>query len=244
MFTAVLDAIRVGDLAADFEFVFINRERGQTAPTDSFIDLAEANEIPVATLSSRRFRREHNNAPWAELRTSFDRAVLSKLETFEPDVGVVAGYMLFAPEISRQMRILNQHPALPGGPIGKWQDVIWDVIQQGAGYHGSMVHIATPELDRGPVVSFCSFAVRGPSFDPLWDAAQNHDISALRDAGDESLPLFAAIREAGVIRERLLVVETLKGIADGQIDLDAVANGKTTEPVDMTERIDSALGRI
>ena len=244
MFEAVLDAIHTGDLAANFEFVFVNRERGQTDPTDSFLDSAEANRIPALTLSSGRFRRNHDNAPWSQLRTAFDRAVLTKVEPFEPDVCVMAGYMLFAPEISRQMLCLNQHPALPGETIGKWQNAVWDVIEQGADIHGSMIHIATPELDRGPVATFCSFPVTGDRFDPLWQDANNRDVSALRESGDETLPLFTAIREAGVVRERPLVVETLKAVADGDIDLTAIANGTITKPVDMTARVESALPRV
>ena len=55
MFAAVLDAIRSSHLNAEFEFVFVSRERGQTAPTDSFLDLTEANNIETVTLSSQRF---------------------------------------------------------------------------------------------------------------------------------------------------------------------------------------------
>ena len=244
MFTAVLDAIQSGRLNAEFEFVFVSRERGQTAPTDSFLDLTEANEIPTVTLSSQRFRRVHDRKPWSQLRGAYDEAVLSKLEDFAPDVSVMAGYMLFAPEISRSMLILNQHPALPGGSIGKWQEAIWDVIENNDDRHGAMMHIATPELDRGPVASFCSFSVRGPGFDPLWQQALHYDIGELRSNCDENLPLFAAIREAGVKRERPLVVETLKAVADGEIDLRSIADGRHSEPVDMTDRVEAAVALI
>ena len=238
MFTAVLDAIRNGDLNAQFEFVFINRDRGQTSPTDSFIELSEANQIPTITISSLKFRHQNNNAPWSQLRESFDHVVISKLKPFKPDISVMAGYMLFAPQISRDMLVLNQHPALPGGTIGKWQDAIWDVIQKSGNDHGAMVHVATPQLDRGPVITTCSFTVRGPDFDPLWQDARNRGISQLRKSGDESFPLFAAIRRAGLKRERPLVVETLKAIANGEIDLDAIKQDAHIEPIDMSARVD------
>ena len=244
MFTAVLDAIRNGTLNAEFEFVFINRERGQTVPTDSFINLAENHDIPTITLSSREFRGQHGNAPWSQLREPYDREVLSKLASFKPDISVMAGYMLFAPEISRQMLILNQHPALPGGTIGKWQDANWDVIEDGRDRHGVMMHIATPELDRGPVVSTCSFPVRGPQFDALWKDTRNQDIAYLRKSGDESLPLFAAIRQAGLIRERPLVVATLKAIDDHEIDLGDLRAEHPIEPLDMTDRIERELSLV
>ena len=243
MFTAVLDAIRSSHLNAEFEFVFVSRERGQTAPTDSFLDLTEANNIETVTLSSHRFRRDNNGADWSKLREAYDNAVLLALDGFTPDISVMAGYMLYAPEISRRMLVLNQHPALPGGTIGKWQDAVWDVIENNRDRHGAMMHIATPELDRGPVAAYCSFSVRGPQFQPLWADAQRYDIGELRSKGDENLPLFKAIREAGVMRERPLVVETLKAVASGEIDLNAIAAGTHSCPVDMTEAVEEAVAQ-
>ena len=241
MFTAVLDAIQSGALTAKFEFVFVSRERGQTDPTDDFMDLVEANDIPLVTLSSLKFRRANDDAPWNQLRDAFDRAILAEVADFNPDVSVMAGFMLFTPGVSRQLLCLNQHPALPGGPIGKWQDAIWDVIEHEQKQHGSMVHIATPELDRGPVATFCSFPIRGRKFDPKWEDVKNQNIPSLRRTGDENLPLFAAIREAGIKRERPLVVETLKAVADREIDLNTIAASDITEPIDMTDRVESAL---
>lgn len=241
MFTAILNAIHSERLNAEFEFVFVNRERGQTAPTDSFLDLTAANNVETVTLSSQRFRHNNDDAPWSKLRESYDKAALSALERFSPDVSVMAGYMLFAPEISRRMLILNQHPALPGGAIGKWQDAVWDVIENNEDQHGAMMHIATPELDRGPVATYCSFSIRGPEFDPYWEEAKASDIDQMRRASDESLPLFAAIREAGLKRERPLVVETLKAVANGEIDLSEIAAGMQSHPIDMTEAVEAAV---
>ena len=241
MFTAVLNAIQSSHLNAEFEFVFVSRERGQSAPTDSFLDLVESNHIETVTLSSQRFRRNNNGAPWSKLREAYDKAALSALERFSPDVSVMAGYMLYAPEISRRMLILNQHPALPGGTIGKWQDAVWGVIENQDDRHGAMMHIATPELDRGPVATYCSFSIRGPEFDPYWEDAKAIDIDQMRRASDESLPLFAAIREVGLKRERPLVVATLKAVADGEIDLKAIAAGTHPHPIDMTEAVEAAV---
>ncbi len=243
MFEAVLQAINSNQLNATFEFVFVNRERGQTGPTDSFLDLATTNEILTITLSSQRFRLAHDRKPWAQLRDAYDNVALSSLERFSPDVSIMAGYMLYAPEISRRMLILNQHPALPGGTVGKWQDAVWDVVENNQDRHGSMMHIATPELDRGPVVTYCSFSVRVGEFNPLWKDAQQCDIRELRNKGDENLPLFTAIREAGLKRERSLVVETLKAVADGEIDLSAIAAGTHFRPVDMTDAVESTIAQ-
>ena len=110
---AALDAIDSGKLNASIEFVFCNREKGQTAGSDRFIDFAESRGIPVVTLSSRRFRREHDNRRWSELREDFDRAVLGLIEQFEVDITVNAGYMLIAPLLCQEPLMINLHPALP-----------------------------------------------------------------------------------------------------------------------------------
>lgn len=241
MFEAVLKAIETDHLNATFEFVFVNRERGQTEPTDSFLDLADAKGIPTITLSSYRFRRKNDNAPWSQLRDQFDRAVLSEVRGFNPDISVMAGYMLFAPEISRNMLVINQHPALPGGTIGTWQDAIWDVIEKRDDRHGSMIHIATPELDRGPALTTCTFSVRGPKFDDLWEDARDSNVPQLRASGEEAFPLFAAIRNAGVKRERPLVVETLRAIADGDIDPSGYIDVDEKNPIDLTAKVEAAI---
>ena len=242
MFTAVLDAINAGALAAKFEFVFVSRDRGQTAPTDSFMDLVEANDIPLVTLVLPEIQtRQRQRTMEPTSRSIRQRAILAKIADFKPDVSVMAGFMLFTPGVSRQLLCLNQHPALPGGTIGKWQDAIWDVIEHDEDQHGSMVHIATPELDRGPVATICRFPIRDHDFATKWQEAKNQHIPSLRRAGDENLPLFAAIREAGIKRERPLVVETLKAVANREVDLEAVAHGKILEPIDMTDRVEAAL---
>jgi hypothetical protein len=65
--------------------------------------------------------------------------------------------------------MINLHPAAPGGPAGTWQEVIWQLIRTGAHKTGVMMHLVTPELDRGPVVTYCIFSIRGSTpFDGYW----------------------------------------------------------------------------
>ncbi len=243
MFKAVIDAIDSERLNGSIEFVFVNRERGQTVPTDRFLDLVESREIPLLTLSSSRFRRERD-APWRELRSDFDRAVIELLSGFDPDVTMQAGYMLYAPILCEKFLMLNQHPALPEGTIGMWQDAVWDVIQNRDMETGSMVHLSTADLDRGPVASMCRFSVRGPGFDPHWREAANLNIEHLRIERNEELPLFAAIRRAGLLRERPLVVETLRAVSKGQIDLQALKCDDSFQPLDLTKRVEEAVAAL
>ena len=57
---------------------------------------------------------------------------------------VMAGYMLIvSPAMCRRYALLNLHPALPGGPTGTWQQVIWQTARgrsDGDGRHDPPGH--------------------------------------------------------------------------------------------------------
>ena len=235
---AALDAIQSGELNARIEYVFCNRERGQAVGSDRFIAFAESSGIPVITLSSRAFRKEHGNRPWSELREDFDRAAIELIKPFNVDLTVNAGYMLIAPLLCREHLMINLHPALPDGPAGMWQNVIWELIENRAPETGAMVHIVTEEVDGGPVLSYCSFSTHGPGLDPLWDSVSERTLTEIKEADGEDNALFLRLREMGLVRERPLVVETLKAVSDGRINLDEVA---AKGPVDLTDAVESIL---
>ena len=239
---ATLDAIDSGKLNASIDFVFCNRERGQASGSDRFMDFVESRSISLVTLSSRRFRRDRDNRPWRELRESFDLAAADLLEGHDPDLSVNAGYMLIAPVLCRLYRMINVHPALPTGPAGMWNNVIWELIEQGAARSGAMVHLVTEDVDEGPVLAYCSYPIRGPQFDPHWAAIQGVEPGSLKADQGEDLPLFKAIRQAGLVRERPLLVETLCAVADGRVDLDRAAAGGGV-PADLTEVVERAVGQ-
>ena len=240
MLEAVLHAIDSRKLDAELEFVFVNRERGQTTATNRFMDIVESNGVPLVALSSRRFRTEHGNPPWASLREDFDRAALDRISDYAPDVCMQAGYMLYAPLLCDALPMLNQHPALPGGIVGMWQDAVWDCIESRAVEAGSMVHVSTADLDRGPVVSLCRFPIVGPQWETLWeDAAARPTNATVRAELEGTDPLFNAIRQAGLLRERPLVVRTLAAIANGKVSLDAIRSGKVGTPIDLTDTVES-----
>ena len=209
--------IDAGLLDARIEFVFSNRERGEAEGSDQYFDLVEGHGLPLVTLSSARFRREHGGGPMSEHRGPFHRAAMDLLEPFQPDICVLAGYMLIvSAETCHRFRMINLHPALPSGPAGTWQEVIWQLIEERAGESGVMVHVATEVVDAGPVLTYCSFPIRGGPFDPLWRSAQGRPTQELRAEGEEQ-PLFDRIRQDGLRRERPLLLETLRALAEGRM---------------------------
>jgi folate-dependent phosphoribosylglycinamide formyltransferase PurN len=233
---AVLDAIGTGGLDARLEFVFCNREDGQAEGSDQFLALVRERGIPLVAFSSQRFRKENGGRPWAELREDYDRAAIELLRPYQPDVSVNAGYMLIAPVLCRVHRMINLHPALPGGPAGTWQQVIWELIARRASESGAMVHVVTEDLDAGPVISFCRFPVRGAGLDQLWVEAEAQAVEELKKSPGEGLALFRAIRQAGIVRERPLLVHTLVEIADGRLSFDGAGRGPAVDLTDAVER--------
>ena len=238
---ATLVAIESGKLNASIDFVFCNRERGQAPGSDRFMDFVESRGISLVTLSSRRFRRERENRPWRELRESFDLAAADLLAGHNPDLSVNAGYMLIAPVLCRVFKMINVHPALPTGPAGMWNNVIWELIEQGADRNGAMVHLVTEDVDEGPVLAYCSYPIRGPMFDPHWAAIEGVEPGLLKKDPGEDLPLFQVIREAGLLRERPLLVETLCAVADGRLEVGNAQGGGV--PADLTEVVERAVRR-
>jgi phosphoribosylglycinamide formyltransferase-1 len=86
-----------------------------------------------------------------------------------------------------------------------------------------MMHLATPELDAGPPVTYCRFPLQGPAFDPLWtDLARKlkkQNLAAIRAQEGEREPLFALIRAAELRREFPLILLTLKNLAENRFHL-------------------------
>jgi folate-dependent phosphoribosylglycinamide formyltransferase PurN len=251
---AAVEAIRDGRLDAEITFVFSNRERGRFPTTDEFFDQVASYGIPLVTLSDSRFRREHGGEiarkgePLPAWRTEYDRAVVELLEPIGCDIGMLAGFMLIATEPLFSWRpLLNLHPAAPDGPAGTWQDVIWQLVGKNASGSGVRIHLSTAVLDAGPIVTYCSFPLRGPTIDLLWRAAEQQDVTAIKESEGEAFPLFQEIRRRTTAREVSLVIETLRALADGRLRLDGerIFSGdtKVVSGFDLTPEIEGALAK-
>ena len=245
MFEGVLAAIDDGSLDARIAFVFMHRERGEGDASDGFMDLAASRRIPVESLSSARFRKEHGG-DFAAHRAEYDARVLELLRPHAADLCVLAGYLLIlSPALLHAYPFVNLHPAAPDGPAGLWQDVIWKLIETGARSSGATVLLVTEELDRGPRIAYARFPIAGPPFDALRSDTAGRSVEELRSQG-EAQPLFAAVREAGLRREPVLLTETLKALASGDVTVRGERvvdrSGAPIEPRDLTAEVEAALG--
>ena len=250
LFAAAVDAIANG-LDARIEFVFSNREAGEFESSDRFFELVKDARIPLVTLSNNRFRKEaggkvsRDGEPLPGWRRDYDAAVASLLEKYDWEAGVLAGYMLiFTETVCERWPLLNLHPALPGGPIGTWQQVIWELIEAGADESGVMCNLATPELDRGPVVSYCHYPLREGELDGLWERHGHRPLEDVKAEGEEN-PLFQAIRALGVRRELPFLIESLRAMTQGRVKLerrDAGFGLASEGAIDLTEAVEASLG--
>ena len=130
-----IDRAASGEIELDLSVVFSNRP-------DAY-GLMRAQEVGIPTACI-----EHGN--YVD-RETFDRAVAAKLNEWQPELLVLAGFMrILSPWFVRRYegRILNIHPALL--PAYPGLDTHQRVLDAGEAWHGSTVHFVTDELDGGP----------------------------------------------------------------------------------------------
>jgi phosphoribosylglycinamide formyltransferase-1 len=155
---AFIDRVEAGALDLDLRLVFSNRPAA--------FGLERARQAGVATACI-----EHGDF---EDRESFDRAVADVLDTCDPELIVLAGFMrILSPWFVNHYegKILNIHPALL--PKYPGLNTHQRVLDAGDEWHGSTVHFVTDELDGGPRILQGRLRVRaGESAAELKDRVQ------------------------------------------------------------------------
>ena len=227
---AVQDKIHSGEINGEISFVFSNRELGEAKESDLFFELVRSYNIPLVCFSHKKFKASVEEQDW---RLKYDKEVNKRIQQFAPDFCVLAGYMLIVgEELCQQYDMINLHPAPPGGPTGSWQEVIWALIQNKAATAGAMMHLVSPELDKGPVISYCLFSIKGAPFDQYWQ-------------GRDKNMLFQLIREHEVAREFPLIILTLQSLSRGEVGIKdgrvIDAQGRPTEGYDLSAKISQVV---
>ena len=250
---SIHDSIKAGEIGADIEFVFCSREPGEVELTDVYLKMVEDYGIPLVYLSYQNYRRARGErtpppgTPLPQWRVDYDREVMSRIKDFQPDLCILAGFMLiFGKEMCRKYDIINLHPASPHGPTGIWQNVIWELIGSGASESGVMMHLVIPELDRGPVVTYCTYPIRGEPFDRYWQEIKQRPLDEIRQNQGEDNALFKAIRQHGFIREIPLIITTIRAFSEAKVKISPNkqimdATGRSISGYDLTEEIEEYL---
>ncbi len=251
LFDEVYRAVQDGTIPGEIAYCFCSREPGESDISDRLIKRVKGCGIPVFCLSAARFEPELRRVDRQKWRHDYHHSVLDFLKDQHVEVVVLAGYMwVVSPEVCSSLSVINLHPAAPGGPAGTWQEVIWQLLEADASETGVMMHLVTPELDKGPALTFCSFPIKGQGWDGLWREFREQ-VSAMGIEGvkahyGESQPLFQAIRREGVRRELPLIVQTLRSFARGDISIRGAvlydSEGKPMEePYDLSGQIEKNL---
>lgn len=242
----------------EIAFVFSNWEEGEGPdhPTygdrRKFCDLVHQYEIPLVCLSWKKFMPDLRMKDKERWRSAYGAKMREMISPYPFDVGVLAGYMLWMDNESCDLfNLINLHPALPGGPKGTWQQVIWELIISRADKQGAMIHLCTREWDEGPPLTFCSFSLKTPEYRPLWDQIEKKlaemSIEEIIKKEGENEPLFKKIRIDGEIREIPLLAYTIKFLADRKLGIvNRMLYEKErplTEPYDLTDLVDEAVRR-
>jgi phosphoribosylglycinamide formyltransferase-1 len=249
---AVHTSIGRGEIKAGMAFVFSSRDPGESRESDLFLKLVEEYHIPLICFSYQKFRAAKgavtpgHEGTLPQWRLDYDREVMKRLQPFHPDLCVLAGYMLIVGvEMCQRYNMINLHPAAPGGPAGTWQEVIWRLIETDAEQTGVMMHLVTPELDKGPSVAYCTFSIRGKPFDKYWREIEGHSLTEIKKKQGENNPLFQIIRQHGLAREFPLIIATIKAFDEGKI---RIVDGKVVDvegrPINgynLTDEIDALL---
>jgi phosphoribosylglycinamide formyltransferase-1 len=248
----VYHKVQAGDIEGKITFVFSNREPGEAKQSDLFFELVRSYSIPLICFSSKKFEVTQDIADKADgeilpkWRLEYDREVMKRLQGFKQDLCVLAGYMLIVgKDMCQRYDMINLHPAAPEGPKGSWQDVIWTLIENNATKSGVMMHLVTPELDRGPVITYCTFPIRGEPFDKHWCEIDDQPVAEIKKQQGESNALFKLIRQHGLAREFPLIVLTLRAFSQGEVKIKAGAIsdsfGKPISGYDLTDEVNRAV---
>jgi len=112
-------------------------------PAARGIDIARSAGVGTAVIDHRAFPD----------RASFEAVLADKVNSYRPDLLVLAGFMRILTEgfIKRfKNRIMNIHPSLL--PAFPGVDTHRRALHEGVRIHGCTVHFVTPDLDHGPIV--------------------------------------------------------------------------------------------
>ncbi|MBR1931746.1 MAG: phosphoribosylglycinamide formyltransferase, partial [Lachnospiraceae bacterium] len=141
---AIIDAVRAGMIQnVELAGVLSNNK------TVKSLDRARAAGIEAVSVSPKDY----------ENRENFHDALLAKVDEFQPDLIVLAGFLVAIPEAMVRKysgRIINIHPSLIPSFCGVGYyglKVHEKALERGVKVTGATVHFVTEGMDEGPIIA-------------------------------------------------------------------------------------------
>jgi phosphoribosylglycinamide formyltransferase-1 len=109
---------------------------------------AKENGIATAVVDHKAFAAE------AQPREAFDAALMAQIDSYQPDLVVLAGFMrILTPGFVAHYagRLINIHPSLL--PAFPGLNTHARALEMGCQFAGATVHRVTPELDHGEILA-------------------------------------------------------------------------------------------
>lgn len=136
-------------------------------------------------------------------RVSYDEALGESIETLNPDLIVLAGFMrILTPGIINRFsnRIINIHPSII--PAFTGLNTHNRALATGVRVHGCTVHFVTPDLDEGPIIAQAALQIKS-------------------DDTSQTLSKRVLALEHKILPKTITwVLEGLCSLSDGQVSLD------------------------
>jgi len=146
-------------------------------PEASGVEAVRDLDVPVKSNDIDAFY-DQRDAPMKdmEVREEFDRETLEMIEPWDADVVVLSGYMrILTDPVVDEYTVVNVHPAdlrfeEDGERVYTGFDPVYDAVEAGEPYTRSSVHLVTPEVDDGPLLTVSRpFEVHRDLVDSLMD---------------------------------------------------------------------------
>ena len=134
---AIIDQINAGNITAEISAVISNR------PDVLGLKRADKANIDNHVLDHTAF----------DSRESFDQSLAQIIDSYEPDLVVLAGFMrILSDEFVEHFKgkLINIHPSLL--PKYKGLHTHKRALENGDSEHGASVHFVIPELDAGTII--------------------------------------------------------------------------------------------
>ena len=136
-------------------------------------------------------------------RVSYDEALGESIETLNPDLIVLAGFMrILTPGIINRFsnRIINIHPSII--PAFTGLNTHNRALAKGVRVHGCTVHFVTPGLDEGPIIAQAALQIKS-------------------DDTPQTLSKRVLALEHKILPKTITwILEGLCSLSDGQVSLD------------------------